>query len=83
MAQILDLIHAKRGIEVGVFLGYGTLCMALCPTVERVLALDVSAGMHPARYPPHLNTINILLSLDDLRGQTLLTLEDHIGFGRV
>jgi predicted O-methyltransferase YrrM len=44
MCQVLRLIGARKGIEVGVFLGYGTLAFALAlPDDGRVVGLDVSS----------------------------------------
>eukprot|EP01095_Lingulamoeba_sp_RSL-Kostka_P014783 TRINITY_DN657_c0_g1_i1.p1 TRINITY_DN657_c0_g1~~TRINITY_DN657_c0_g1_i1.p1 ORF type:complete len:233 (-),score=72.73 TRINITY_DN657_c0_g1_i1:140-838(-) len=43
MCDMLKMINAKKGIEVGVFLGYGTLAFALSlPDDGKVIGLDIS-----------------------------------------
>ena len=44
MALLIELMGARRTIEVGVFTGYSSLCVALAlPSDGRLLACDVSA----------------------------------------
>jgi predicted O-methyltransferase YrrM len=43
MALLIELIGARRTLEIGVFTGYSSLCVALAmPTDGRLLACDVS-----------------------------------------
>ncbi len=42
MALLVELLHAGRAIEVGVYTGYSTLCVALAlPSEGRIIACDV------------------------------------------
>jgi predicted O-methyltransferase YrrM len=81
MALLIELIGARRGLEIGVFTGYSSLCVALAmPADGHLLACDVSVEYtNVARR--YWREAGVERKIDLQLGPALTTLEARLALG--
>jgi caffeoyl-CoA O-methyltransferase len=81
MALLVQLIGARRAIEVGVFTGYSALCVALAlPEDGELLACDTSAD-YTAIGRPHWQAAGVAHKIELALAPALATLDARLAAG--
>jgi caffeoyl-CoA O-methyltransferase len=81
MALLVQLIGARRAIEVGVFTGYSALCVALAlPEDGELLACDTSAD-YTAIGRPHWQAAGVAHKIELVLAPALATLDARLAAG--
>ena len=81
MAWLIELIGAQRVLEIGVFTGYSSTCMALAlPPSGRLMALDISAE-HTQTAQRYWKLAGVADKIELRLGQALETLQRLVDEG--